>query len=288
MSLWLNFQAGEDKMNIKSYKISFVGYGNLAYRLSLALKYSGMEIEYIFGRDFEEASKLAYILNKPENRHHSNLLETIATQDIVKLAVSDIVILAVSDRSIGEVAETLFLLNEFKNSDTTILHCSGASEASLLYKFKYSGVLYPLMTLSKTKPVDFSVVPIFLEYSNEKVKKELTDICFVLKSEYRVTDSQERLRLHLAAVYVSNFVNYLTGLAFDLAKPNQMFLMSLAIETIRKAFLYQHPSLVQTGPAKRGDIETLEKHLKLLEDNPEHKAVYEILSGFISQNRKLL
>ncbi|PKP00534.1 MAG: hypothetical protein CVU13_03260 [Bacteroidetes bacterium HGW-Bacteroidetes-8] len=288
MSLWHNFLAGEDKMDKKSYRISFVGYGNLAYRLSMALKYSGMEIEYIFGRDLQETSKLAYILNKPENRLHSNQVETTATHNLATLAGSDIVILAVSDRSIGEVADALFSLSEFKSSSTTILHCSGASEASLLNNFKNSGVLYPLMTLSKTKPVDFSVVPFFLEYSNEQVKRELTNICFVLKSEYRVTDSQERLRLHLAAVYVSNFVNYLTGLAFDLAKPNQMFLMSLAIETIRKAFLYQHPSLVQTGPAKRGDIETLEKHLNLLKEYPEHKAVYEILSGFISQNRKLL
>ncbi|MDP3436535.1 MAG: DUF2520 domain-containing protein [Bacteroidales bacterium] len=275
-------------MEKKSYRISFVGYGNLAYRLSLALKYSGMEIEYIFGKDLQEASKLAYILNKPENSHSSYQIETTVAQNLATLAGSDIVILAVSDRSIAEVAAALSYLKEFKSSTPTILHCSGASEASLLYDFENNGVLYPLMTLSKTKPVDFSVVPFFLEYSNEKVKRELTDICYFLKSEYKFTDSQERIKLHLAAVYVSNFVNYLTGLAFDLAKPNQMFLMSLAIETIRKAFLYQHPSLVQTGPAKRGDIETLEKHLKLLQEYPEHKAVYEILSGFISQNRKLL
>jgi len=275
-------------MERKVYRISFIGYGNLAYRLSLALKSCGMEIEFIFGRDPMEASKLAYILNKPENCHHSNQMKTDVAQDINLLADSDIVILAVSDRSIGEIAASLSKVNGFKSNSPTILHCSGASEVSLLSGFNNYGVLYPLMTLSKTKPVDFSVVPFFLEYSNEGVKKELTDICYMLKSEYRFADSDERLRLHLAAVYVSNFVNYLTGLAFDLAKPNQVFLMSLAVETIRKSFLYQHPSLVQTGPAKRGDTDTLEKHLKLLEEHPEHKAVYELISGYISQNRKLI
>jgi len=95
-------------------------------------------------------------------------------------------------------------------------------------------------------------------------------------------NSDERLKIHLAAVFVSNFINYMVGLAFDLSKPNQTFLMPLAIETVRKAFLYEHPSLVQTGPAKRGDINTLEKHLKLLNGMKEHREVYEILSKLIA------
>jgi len=84
---------------------------------------------------------------------------------------------------------------------------------------------------------------------------------------------------------VSNFVNYITGLAFDLSKPNHMFLMPLAIETIRKAFLYEHPSLVQTGPAIRGDDETIEKHLSLLIDNSPHKEVYKLITEYIKQKK---
>jgi len=273
-------------MEKRKYRISIVGTGNVAYRLSMALNSAGMEILYIIGRNSDEASKLAYILNKPENGKPHDQRDIQATSDIARLFESEIVILAVSDNSIGELAEMIFNHRESSADTITLLHCSGACEISLLKKFKNHGVLYPLMTLSKTKPVDFGLIPFFLESSNSNVKEQLTNICFSLKSEFRFTDSSERLKLHLAAVYVSNFVNHLTGLAFDLSKPNQMFLMPLAIETIRKAFLYEHPSLVQTGPAIRGDFETMEKHLKLLEKLPLHKEVYEVMTSQIIKRAK--
>jgi len=274
-------------MKRAKYKISVIGYGNLAYRLTMAFRLADITIDYIYGRDIDEASKLAYILNKPENSYSKKQQLVKATLNLGMLAKSDIVILAVTDRSISDVAGLIIKTPEFKKSKPSIIHCSGACPLSLLDGFQESGVLYPLMTLSKTKPVDFSLVPFFIEFSGDKTEIFLKDICYRLKSEYRVTESEERLKLHTAAVYVSNFINYLTGLAFDISKPNQMFLMPLAIESIRKAFLYEHPSLVQTGPAIRGDMDTVEKHRELLKDKLEHKAVYEMLSGFISQKRKL-
>lgn len=268
-------------MNNKKYKISIVGCGNVAYRLSLALSAAGMELMFIMGRDLQEASKLVYILNKVENRTSHLNNDTQLTSDPSDLFKSDIIILAVNDSSIREVSDLLYLHSGSDINNVTLLHCSGACDSSVLNKFKNYGVLYPLMTLSKTKPVDFGIIPFFLESSNTKVREELTGLCYALKSEYKFTNSEERLKLHLAAVYVSNFINYLTGMAFDLSKPNQMFLMPLAIETIRKAFLYEHPSLVQTGPAKRRDSDTINKHLSLLENMPLHKDVYEMLTSQI-------
>ena len=142
------------------------------------------------------------------------------------------------------------------------------------------------MTLSKTKPVDFSLVPFFLEYNSDSCKEQLINICYSLKSEYRIVESSERLKLHVAAVFVCNFINYLTGLAFDISKPNHMFLMPLAVETIRKAFLYEHPSAVQTGPAIRKDWSTIKKHMEFLEHLPQHKEVYKLLTDLISQNEE--
>jgi predicted short-subunit dehydrogenase-like oxidoreductase (DUF2520 family) len=273
-------------MNNKKYKISIVGCGNVAYRLSLALSAAGMELMYIMGRDLQEASKLVYILNKAENRASHLNNDTQLTSHPSDLFKSDIIILAVNDSSILEVSDLLYVHSGSDINNVTLLHCSGACDSSVLNKFTNYGVLYPLMTLSKTKPVDFGIIPFFLESSNIKVREELTGLCYALKSEYRFTNSEERLKLHLAAVYVSNFINYLTGMAFDLSKPNQMFLMPLAIETIRKAFLYEHPSLVQTGPAIRGDSDTINKHLSLLENMPLHKDVYEMLTSQIKNIHK--
>ena len=264
-------------------KISFIGYGNLAYRLSMAFKATGIEIPFICGKNSEEAGKLAHILNKPEY-NSSGSAKTEAVTKFSSIKESDIVILAVPDDTIAAVAkQVLKEISGVKRGLVTILHSSGASDIALLSAAPRHGVLYPLMTLSKTKPIDMGIVPFFIEYSDSGVKDKLIEICSAIGAEYRVSDSAERLRLHLAAVYTSNFVNYLLGLAYDLSAPNQMFLMPLAIETIRKGFLYGHPSMVQTGPAKRGDTETLRKHLKLLESMPEHKLIYETISKFIGE-----
>lgn len=278
----------------RHYKISVAGCGNLAYRISIALKISGHTIDYIYGRDIAEAEKLSYILNKPETTGVSITSEdcklsshspTKATDLLNDLAISEVVILAISDSAINGFSDSFF--NSIKDVDylPVVLHSSGATQADVLNKWPSYGVLYPLMTLSKTKPVDFKLIPFFLEASNPQVLEIMTNICYTLGSEYKVCSSEERLRVHTAAVFISNFVNYLTGLAFDISGQNQMFLMPLAIETVRKAFLYEHPSLVQTGPAVRDDHETMKKHLQMLSNMEDHKLVYETISRLILKQK---
>lgn len=304
---------GSEQLN-KRYSFSFIGYGNVAYRLAITLQRHGHRIDYICGRDSKKAEKLAYILNKEEysakaqhvakdqqevngnhivndqyntkNQHVASSFlpsQVRSSTDYANAANSEIVILAVSDSAIYRVANEFHSICAQNGSFPLVLHCSGATPLDVLKQFPNHGVLYPLMTLSVTKPVDFSLIPFFLESSSGETSALLKNICYSLSCEYKEIDSKERAQLHVSAVYVSNFINYLTGLAFDLAKPNHMFLMPLAIETIRKAFLYEHPSLVQTGPAIRGDVDTINKHLKLLENFPEHKEVYELLTGNISK-----
>jgi predicted short-subunit dehydrogenase-like oxidoreductase (DUF2520 family) len=261
----------------KHYRIAVIGNGNLAYRLSIALKTHGHYLEFICGRELEKASKLANILNKPEYSALSTT-NTVATTDKEMVADSEIVVLAVPDNAIESVAKELYMHTSNNGKHPVVLHCSGASSLNLLEPFPHHGVLYPLMTLSATKPVDFSIIPFFLESNTHHVSEILTNICYSINSEYKFASSEERAKLHLAAVYVSNFVNYLTGLSYELSAPNHMFLMPLAIETIRKAFLYGHPTLVQTGPAIRGDSATIGKHLALLDGHQEHREVYEMLT----------
>ncbi len=267
------------------YRISFLGAGNVAYRLSLALKVAGHTISYIYSRNSDSSDKLVYLLNKNEWNPHNISEKTKSAKEISELLTSDVIILAVSDDAIEEIADSISILGKNIHSHPVVLHTSGASSIQILNRNKNYGVFYPLMTLSKIKPVDFKIVPFFIEYSNDYVKEILISLVSSLGAEYRDTSSDERLKIHLAAVYVSNFINYLIGLSFDISKPNQTFLLPLAIETIRKAFLYEHPSKVQTGPAKRGDYDTIAKHLEQLKDMQEHKEVYQFLSTLIAKQK---
>jgi predicted short-subunit dehydrogenase-like oxidoreductase (DUF2520 family) len=68
-------------------------------------------------------------------------------------------------------------------------------------------------------------------------------------------------------------------LAYDIASPDFTLLLPSAIESIRKAFL-STPAVSQTGPARRGDTNTIEKHLDVLSDEKfaEHMEVYKFLT----------
>ena len=90
--------------------------------------------------------------------------------------------------------------------------------------------------------------------------------------------------MHTAAVFTTNFVNYMLTLAYDIANPDFTFLLPSAIEAVRKAFLHT-PMTAQTGPALRKDMQTLNKHIKLLEDGgfDEHAQIYKKLSECIME-----
>lgn len=265
--------------------ISFAGAGNAAYRLSMSLKASGCNVSYIWNRSHHASQTLAKILNKPENNLH-NLGNTEATEDINLLSQSDIILLTLSDDSIEQVFKTISAFESVKSGKTIVCHTSGATPLAVLNKIPHFGVFYPLMTLSKTKPVDMKLVPFLIESSDKTTHDILVKLCDYLGSEYKECDSEERLRMHLAAVFVSNFVNYILGLAYDISAPNHIFLMPLATETVRKAFLYGHPAHVQTGPAIREDISTINKHLEILNEMEEHKEVYELMTKYIGESSK--
>lgn len=276
-------------MNIIS-KVSFIGSGNASFRLAVALKSAGCEISYIWNRTPKSAESLVKILNKPEFNLHS-LPETLVAHSIEEAANCDILILALSDKIVEKFTETISLIDNVKEGKTLVCHVSGSLSSEIMSKIPSNGVFYPLMTLSKNKPVDISFVPFLIEASDEKSFINLSNLAKLLGAEYIKTNSEERLKMHLAGVFVSNFVNYLIGQAYDISKPNHTLLLPLAIETVRKAFLYGHPFDVQTGPAIRDDQNTIECHKRLLKDifpadDDSHRIIYELLTNSIQNSKK--
>jgi len=96
-------------------------------------------------------------------------------------------------------------------------------------------------------------------------------------------DDSQRLKLHLAAVMVSNFTNFLYTLGEDYCTRQQIpfkALVPLIEEVAARTALYS-PATMQTGPAVRGDMATIEKHLALLSEYPLQKQVYQQLTNSI-------
>ena len=180
----------------------------------------------------------------------------------------------VSDDSVNEIINLLPV-------DQHVAYTSGSVSLKSLDRKQKNGVIYPLQTFSAHVPVDFYNIPIFIEGSDEYFAQTLFDFAWKHSRQVVFADSELRLKLHLAAVMVNNFVNHIHSLAEDFLTNNQVeyhFLHSLIEETARKATKYS-PNQSQTGPAKRNDKKTIYKHLSMLSEN--EKNIYKELTNSI-------
>lgn len=281
--------------------VSFIGAGNVAFRMAIAFQEKGYSVPGIFNISSEKASKLVRALNSNlpaySNRkaQETGCLNPVPTgnpssiaSSLTDLLSSDIVVVAVSDDAIPEVVETFASeIHTARRLGTVhlpiVVHTSGAADISVLAPLEEEGcrcgVFYPLLTLSKSKNVDFRDVPFLLEANDAKTLNALKVLCDSFKSEYVCCNSRERLMMHIAAVFSSNFTNYLLSLAFEISGKNHSLLLPTTIEMVRKSFL-QSPEAALTGPAKRGDMKTIERHLKMLDESglSEQKEIYSLLT----------
>lgn len=252
--------------------IVLIGAGNLATHLSKALQNAGFEITQVYSRSEKSASELA------------GMLQTNFTIDI-DCIVTDafLYIICVSDDAIARLVEKLPL------TDQLVVHTAGSVPMEVLSgKLQNYGVLYPLQTFSKTRPVDFSGIPVFLEANTLANEQQLQQVARKISGKVYHADSAERMQLHLAAVFGCNFVNYLyhisarivqhAGFNFDILSP-------LIDETACKAVASGNPQAVQTGPAARGDQQVMLNHLRLLENHPAWQEIYELLSWNIGNKK---
>jgi predicted short-subunit dehydrogenase-like oxidoreductase (DUF2520 family) len=90
------------------------------------------------------------------------------------------------------------------------------------------------------------------------------------------TPDEDRLKLHVAAVIVSNFTNHLYAIAEEYCHKESVdfnMLKPLILETAQR-IEHISPAAVQTGPAVRKDIHTLDKHLRLLTNHQKLRTTY--------------
>lgn len=246
--------------------ISIIGSGNTATFLSNLLMGNGFNILQIISRNEVSGSLLATLVNAQFTKNY-----TIDSR-------SDLILICVPDNQIVNCIDELILPNS-----AIICHCAGSVNISVLDKFSQFGVLYPLQTLSKKQPIPSLEVPFLIEGNNEVTKQLLSDLIRKLGCNFQMVDSNSRLKYHLAAVFANNFTNAMLMAVDVLCKENQLdfdLFRPLIHRTFEKIEDLS-PQDAQTGPAKRNDLETIEKHLLLLENRPELLSVYQVITNFI-------
>jgi predicted short-subunit dehydrogenase-like oxidoreductase (DUF2520 family) len=200
---------------------------------------------------------------------------------------TDVFFICAADTAIKTFA---LKLKKFKTK-ALVLHTSGTTPLSDLNgASKNIGVFYPLQTFTFGTSVNWQEVPVFIEANNKKSVGYLTNFAGLFSKTVVKTNSNNRLKLHLAAVIAGNFSNAMYASAYNyldksLNRSYFKYLSPLITTTAKKA-VFGDPSLVQTGPAARNDKKTQQKHLELLKKNPELKKTYKALSQLILKQKK--
>ncbi len=170
-----------------------------------------------------------------------------------------------------------------------VVHTSGSVNIEALNDRNRKGVFYPLQTFSKSKEVDFNIIPICLEAQNQSDYKTLETVAKSISEVIYQVNSEQRRGLHVASVFVSNFVNHLYQMGNEICTENNLsfdILKPLIQETANK-ILTLSPQEAQTGPAKRNDTQTINSHLSFLTDENQ-KEIYKLLTKSIIDHGKKL
>ena len=148
---------------------------------------------------------------------------------------------------------------------------------------KRYGVLYPLQTFSKRFVVDFKTVTFYVEAVDPTDLDIVRQMAYSLSENVYETDSEQRLYVHLAAVFACNFSNHMYAIAYKLLQEKGLSfvpLLPLVDETVRK--IHQlNPVGAQTGPARRWDQMIMNKHESLLKTCPGIADIYKKVSESI-------
>lgn len=260
----------------KEVTVGIVGAGNVAWHLVKGLQQVGVNITLVYSRTLTHAQELA-----------AQTPATLATDslDFLTSAAADVYLVAVPDQALPIVAAQA----KFP-AHTLVGHTSGTQPLEVLQNLapKPTGVFYPLQTFSKEKAVDWAQIPICVEASNPEAEETLLQLARRLSQTVVPMPGDQRKQLHLAAVFACNFTNHLWGIAQQLLQEAALpvhLLAPLVKETMDKAFLHL-PFAVQTGPAQRNDVSTLQAHQQLLTHHPQYQQVYQALTQSIREAAK--
>ncbi len=259
---------GGEHSNLRFMKLVILGAGNVATHLTRALHDAGHEILAVYSRTLAHASEVATPIG------------AMATSCVKSLPSAEAYILSVKDDALP------MLLSELIDAhpEALCLHTAGSIPLSVYEGIvSRGGVLYPMQTFSKSVPVEFQKLPLYIEATDGETLAVVRKIALSLSENVTELSSADRKYLHLAAVFACNFTNHCYALAEDImAKVNLPFtdLLPLIQATTQKLNTTP-PAKGQTGPAVRRDFSVMSAQAALLSDDELKQSIYKLLSESI-------
>jgi predicted short-subunit dehydrogenase-like oxidoreductase (DUF2520 family) len=247
-------------------KVVLAGTGNVSSILGLTARRAGHEILQVIGRDPGKAAALAGGLGAAWDSDFKRVDRQ-----------ADICIVAVTDDALHGIGGWLHA------DQVPVVHTAGSVSLNVLQpcSSRY-GVLYPLQTF-RADAVRQPRIPFLVDGNSDDCLSTIRSFAESMSDMVCTAGDLQRRQLHLAAVMTSNFMNHLMALTADYCQEKGLdfgMLMPLLSETLERAGAH-HPSQVQTGPAFRKDEHTIRTHLDMLDEYPEMKALYGVMTESI-------
>ena len=240
-------------------KITLIGSGNVATVLGRIIKENNHQVLQVISRELDNAKLLAEELG-------ASFTDFSGKPDLT----ADIFILAIADQAL----EHFFA--GFGMGNKLVVHTAGAVSMDILKKYSTNyGVLYPLQSLRKEMK-NIPAIPFLIDGNSAEVVEIIVGFATSISHSVKRSGDEERLKLHAAAVVVSNFTNHLYVIAEDFCQKENIdfdLLKPLILETALR-IQQVSPAKVQTGPAVRKDILTMDKHLRLFAAHPKLRTTY--------------
>jgi len=253
-------------------KIGIVGMGKVGKALGKYFMERGLEVAGVHARDSMKGEAVA------------EWLGTLFVPELEELvAASDILFLTVVDGGIPLVWE---VIRKFPLRGKILVHCSGALSSEVFSGIEDRGgfgySLHPVMTLSDNPDSYLYLYKAAFTLEGSKSKLgEVQGLIETLGNRVQVIDSGQKALYHSAAVFASNFMVALaqTSMAilgrcgFDEESSKLLLpLMDASLKNIRA-----HGTVgALTGPVERNDMETVCKHLAVLDE--EERGIYRYFS----------
>ena len=240
-------------------KIGFIGAGKVGVSLGKYFLDGGLHVSGYYSRSWSSSEAASNFIGVPSMR----------MEELVEC--SDIIFITVNDDQLRSVWEEV---SKLKVAEKIFVHASGSVSSEIIQApGVYSYSLHPMYPFSDkfTAYKNLGSAVFSIEGHEEKID-DVKEILEGLGSKVFKLSKEKKALYHLSNVMVSNLVlallhkgiGYLElcGVDRETAKEALLPLINSNIDNISKKSF--EDSL--TGPVERGDISTVEKHLKVIPD----------------------
>ena len=266
----------------RSIEITIIGAGTLATALAIAFRHRGHRITEIVSRNRPQSLSRARKLAKRVGARAATLREAHFAAQVTWICVPDDAIL--------EVAGQIAVCADWRQKHA--IHSSGALGSNQLTQLREAGAsiasAHPLMTFVRISPAQLDQVPFAVEGDRKALRMVNTLIQSIGGKPFRIAPHLKPA-YHLfgffaspalvASMVAAEQVGELAGFT---QRQSRRLMEPIVRKTIDNLFC-SSPQQAFSGPLRRGDLETLRKHLEVLRGRPELLTFYRTLSEIACQ-----